>query len=68
MIVKTKRDALISTEKWYYLKNASEKNNARFIRCGSVVYEVTSNNYNDGRKWSIDEVIPLEIPPFTADE
>ena len=59
----------MTDEKWYYLKRQAEKNNARFLRCEGVLYEVTKSHYATGPSplWSIDEARPVDVPAFVPE-
>lgn len=59
----------ISKEKWHYLKKHAEKLNVCFLRCDGVVYECRRSYFATGPspRWSIEEIIPVTIPPFVPE-
>lgn len=59
----------MTDEKWYYILNQARKINRSFVRCDGKIYQVYSTSYATGPSplWSVEEVIPADIPPFVSD-
>lgn len=56
----------MNRDKWDYIRRMSEKHKTRFIRCDSVLYEVTKIYRPTGPspQWSIEPVRPLDVENF----
>lgn len=59
----------MTDEKWYYILNHAKKLNDSFVRCDGKIYHVRQSTYATGPSplWSVEEVIPVEIPSFVPD-
>lgn len=57
----------MSVGKWDYLIRMSRKLGARHLRCGGVVYCVTSVQYPIGLMWDVSPIIIADIEEFKED-